>query len=144
MSKSEELLGNLLASVISKEWKYTGMGEHPVGSKQPDFWDGRRGLIELFGELWHRNENPQEKVDYYKERGYTCLVVWEKELKDLDTLVEKLRNFTETLGSFPLILNNRDNSQYAHGNDSLSQRSSFGKSRGPAPQLTLPGFESSD
>jgi len=63
-TKPEEMLGALLTAVISEEWRYTGLGTHPVGTKQPDFWDGNRGIIELFGSPYHRAGSEEERIDY--------------------------------------------------------------------------------
>jgi len=83
-----------LASLLGILWKYTGSGELIIGGKCPDFWDGDKRLMELYGDYWHRGENPQDRIDYFKEYGYDCAVIWESELYD-DDIMEKLgRCFT--------------------------------------------------
>ena len=35
----------------------------------------------------------QNRINYFKERGYECLVIWENELKNIDLVINKVRNF---------------------------------------------------
>ena len=55
--------------------------------------NGRKSLIELYGDYWHKNDNPQDRIDHFKQFGFDTLVIWEKELKDQEMLVNKLQNF---------------------------------------------------
>lgn len=77
----EKVLLSLLVS-LSSDWRYSGDNSLWVGTKNPDFWDGDHKLVELFGDFWHKGEDPQVKIDYFKRRGYSCLVIWESELAD--------------------------------------------------------------
>ena len=38
-------------------------------------------LVELFGDYYHKGENPHDKIDYYKNIGYDCIVVWASEIE---------------------------------------------------------------
>ena len=71
--KFEELTG----------WQFVGDGQLIVGGKCPDFWDGETGLVELYGNYWHRDQDPQDRIDHFAQYGYTCLVIWESELKEV-------------------------------------------------------------
>lgn len=62
-------------------------------SRCPDFVNNEtKEVIELFGTYWHRDrilpeghrhETPEEYIQWYKEAGYTCRVVWiEEEFED--------------------------------------------------------------
>lgn len=66
-----------------------------LGGKIPDFVNinGKKKLIELYGDFWHRNDNPQDRIDYFKQFGWDTLVIWESELKDREILKEKILNF---------------------------------------------------
>lgn len=44
----------------------------------------------------NRGENPQERIDLFKQYGYDTLVVWEKELDDLNVLGSKLSQFASS------------------------------------------------
>ena len=67
-----------------------------LGGKMPDFisTDESKKIIEIFGDYWHRGEDPQERIDYFKQYGYSCLVIWEHELnsstdKEIVTRIKK-------------------------------------------------------
>ena len=62
-------------------FRFVGDGQLMVGRRCPDFWDGGTRLVELYGDYWHRGDDPAARVSYFQERGYNCLVVWESELK---------------------------------------------------------------
>ena len=63
--------------------------------KNPDFIiSGQDKVIEIFGDYWHRNDDPQDLIDLYKQIGLDCLVIWEKEIhKTPQSVLEKLDNF---------------------------------------------------
>ena len=71
-------------------WRYVGDGTLIVGTKCPDFWDGGTRLIEAYGDYWHKGQDPQERIDYFAERGYECMVIWEHEVHEnrLDKMLE--------------------------------------------------------
>lgn len=54
---------------------------------------GKKQLIEVYGDYWHRNHNPQDKIDRLKKFGFSTLVVWGKELKNEDQVLEKIKKF---------------------------------------------------
>ena len=74
-------------------FKYVGNGDVIIGGKCPDFCNRNNLLIELFGEYWHKNDNPQNRIDYFKQYGYHCLIIWEHELKNEDNVVFKIEKF---------------------------------------------------
>lgn len=80
-NKSELRLLSILKR-INPNWRYVGDGSLIIDGKCPDFWDGDGRLVELYGDYWHKNDDPQERIDFFKEHGYDCTVVWESELKD--------------------------------------------------------------
>jgi len=52
--------------------------------KNPDFKvHGQRKFIELFGDYWHKNENPELLIQKYKEIGFDCIIFWESEIKKM-------------------------------------------------------------
>ena len=91
----ELYLENILDGMFPNEWQYTGDGKLVVGGKCPDFMNinGKKQLIELFGDYWHKDENPQIRINHFKCFGYDTLVVWERELQDIEALTEKLLVF---------------------------------------------------
>lgn len=78
-NKAELRLLSILQRV-NPAWRYVGDGSLVIDGKCPDFWDGDKGLVELFGDYWHEGENPQDRVAFFAERGYSCRVIWEHEL----------------------------------------------------------------
>ena len=50
---------------------------------------------EVFGDYWHRGQNPQDRIDTFKPFGFETLVIWERELNDIDAVAEKIREFQE-------------------------------------------------
>lgn len=92
-----KLLKFLKANWPDCQWKFVGDYSFWVGDKNPDFVsrDGRSLLVELYGDYWHRGEDPQERIKHYENSGYKCFVVWESELKDERGLYRLLRAFCE-------------------------------------------------
>jgi G:T-mismatch repair DNA endonuclease (very short patch repair protein) len=98
-----------LQSVLDKhfpgEWKYVGGGDFCVGSKNPDFvgTDGRKAAIEVFGVFWHdptvftNRLTEEELIEYYKQRGYACLVLWEYDVYDEDEVVRRVEALKRVL-----------------------------------------------
>lgn len=94
-TKPEILLLNLIESLYPGQWKYTGDFSFTINGKCPDFvnCNGQKKIIELFGDYWHRGENPQDRADVFKPFGYETLVIWEHELKNIENVTEKVRLF---------------------------------------------------
>lgn len=95
-TRPESFLTELLKK-YELPFKYTGDGGFFIGHKNPDFVNvnGKNQVIELYGDYWHRNDNPQDKITAYKKNGYDCLVIWEHELKDELSIVETIRRFID-------------------------------------------------
>lgn len=90
----EQNLSNLLQQTVPDEYRYND-GQFILGGKIPDFpnVNGQKKLIELYGDYWHRNDNPQDRIDYLKQFGYDTLIIWERELKDKEVLINKILEF---------------------------------------------------
>jgi len=82
-NKSEIRLLEILQD-INPSWRYVGDGGLIIDGKCPDFWDGNKGLYEFYGDYWHRGDDPQERIDFFAERGYNCAVIWGHELEKLE------------------------------------------------------------
>ncbi len=92
-NKQESQLFEILKA-ISSEWQYIGDGKVPVGNLRPDFINGRL-IIEFFGEYWHKLEDVIKKQETYAEHGYELLVIWSRELKDKEVVINKIKGFME-------------------------------------------------
>lgn len=74
-------------------FEYTGNFQFYVGRRCPDFYNGKNLIVELFGDYWHKDEDPSHKINFYKSHGYSCLVIWESEFTDDLTIIAKVRQF---------------------------------------------------
>jgi|GEM_PF-4406349 len=94
-TKPEQLMEQLLNELFPGEYVFVGDGRYSIGGKCPDFLNvmGKKKLIEVFGEWHHHDEDPQERIELFRQYGFDCLVIWESELENLNEVAEKLRQF---------------------------------------------------
>lgn len=99
-NKQELKLQAILDSYFPSEWKFVGDGQVIIGGLCPDFTNinGKKCLIELFGDYWHSKIESWTRTELgrimcYNSYGYKCLVIWEHELKDEKALVERLKKW---------------------------------------------------
>ncbi len=94
-NKLELEFEKLLNKLLPKEYEYVGDGQFILGGKCPDFMNvnGKKKLIELYGDWWHEGQDPQVRIDHFKQFGFDTLVIWESELKDLDAVKRKIVEF---------------------------------------------------
>jgi hypothetical protein len=79
------------SSAVNKKFYITYNGR----TKVPDFYDYKnKRVLEIFGTWWHRDriledgkqhETPEELIDWYRDAGWECIVLWEDEV---DAFVE--------------------------------------------------------
>lgn len=74
-----------------------------LGGWSPDFvsTDNCKNIIEIYGDYWHNllevKERDFRRIHDYQKQGYSCLVLWESEVK-LSTdeeIVERIKFFTK-------------------------------------------------
>jgi len=94
-NKAELILNKILSQNFSKDYKYVGDFQFWLGGKNPDFMNvnGQKKLIELFGNYWHKGEDPKNRIRHFKKYGFDTLVIWEKELKNILKLENRLKVF---------------------------------------------------
>lgn len=103
-NKTERKLDALIQSVCPGEYKFTGDGSFLIGTLNPDWTNvnGKMKVIELFGEHVHSDGGMIEPsfIQTYMGRkmtladhGYETLIIWSRELKDMDAVAAKLREF---------------------------------------------------
>jgi G:T-mismatch repair DNA endonuclease (very short patch repair protein) len=104
---SEMKLSYILRHTAPHLYKYNGDGRLGVvlSGKIPDFVNvnGEKKVIELFGTYWHgeskvkrtNSEEEQLRLNAYAKCGYSCLIIWEDELKDIITLKSKIKRFVD-------------------------------------------------
>ena len=54
----------------------------------------KKQIIELFGNYWHKEEDICLREKIYAQYGYNTLVIWEKELKYQNKVLDKITKFT--------------------------------------------------
>ena len=74
---------------------FTGDGKSVIiDRKRPDFFVAPNKVIELFGDYWHAGDDGVARAEFFRERGYETLVVWESEFKaDPEVVVERVEEF---------------------------------------------------
>lgn len=95
-NKAEQELFRLVENIFPDEYKLNVKGEILIlGGKIPDIVNvnGRKRLIELYGDFYHKGDDPQKRINYFKQFGWKTLVIWGHELKDIDLLKAKLQAF---------------------------------------------------
>lgn len=82
-NKKEMMLLAILEGLQPGVWRYVGDGQLAIGRRNPDFWDGDKKVIELYGDYWHEGEDEDERIKYFKERGFDTLIVWESKMAEM-------------------------------------------------------------
>ena len=82
---------------LCKEFKYVGNGALNIDGKNPDFVSIKddHKLIEIWGKHFKEGRNPQDLIDFYKARGYDCIIIWASELRYPDKVLAKVMQFGE-------------------------------------------------
>jgi hypothetical protein len=106
-NKPETSINNILNELYPNQWKYTGDGSVIIGGLNPDFTNinGKKEVIELFGDWWHSDKKIQNRwksseigrIEVFKKYGFSCLVIWERELKDKQKVVDKIKQWVTTV-----------------------------------------------
>ena len=96
-NKSEVLMLQLLNDLYPGEWKYTGDFSFTLDGKCPDFvnCNGKKLIIEYYGDYWHQGHDPQDRIDVFSPFGYRTLVIWESEMKNLPKVINRIVDFVE-------------------------------------------------
>jgi very-short-patch-repair endonuclease len=83
-TKPELQMEALLNELFPKEYKYVGDGDVWIAGKCPDFinCNGQKKIIEVYGDYWHKDDNPQDRIDIFEPYGYQTLVIWASEIDD--------------------------------------------------------------
>lgn len=91
-SKERELIRIIEKNELPLQ--FVGDGTVIVERKSPDFIssDGRK-IVELYGDYWHKNDDPEDRIRFFKEHDKDCLVIWEHELEDERVLLDKIIAF---------------------------------------------------
>jgi len=96
LTNPEKIFNELTPDIIRFTGNRVWWRKLPNGKyKNPDFKvTGKNKVIEVFGNYFHRNDNPQDLINLYKQIGIDCLVIWENEIYNQPQLVlEKVNDF---------------------------------------------------
>jgi len=103
----EKQLDKLLQELLLNEYKFVGDGQFILAGKCPDFVNvnGQKKIIELYGDYWHgeertgrtKEEEEQQRIDCFAQRGYRTLIIWQHELKNLDLVKQRILEFNKVL-----------------------------------------------
>jgi len=105
-NRPETLLQSLLEELYPNEFEYNGDGKVIILGMVPDFINinGRKEIIEVFGDYWHSSKVTQHqswnrtelgRIMAYNSLGYNCLIIWESELSEIEDTKLKIENFFE-------------------------------------------------
>lgn len=76
-------------------WKYVGDAKYRIGRKFPDFINlDNRKIIELWGDYYHKGQNPQNRIDYFRLYGFDCVIIWASEMhKNKSKVLDMIETF---------------------------------------------------
>jgi len=98
-TKPERQLDSLLQTLYPREFTYNG--DYSAGISLdgliPDFVNinGKKQVVEMFGDYWHKYEEIEEKTERYAKIGFSSLFIWESELKNIEEIIRKIVYFIE-------------------------------------------------
>ena len=95
-TKPEMILDIVLQKFFPNEWEYVGDGKFIIGGKNPDFVNvnGKKKIIELNGVFWHKDQNPQDRIDLFKQYGFETLIITDEELYEKPAeIYKKIKQF---------------------------------------------------
>jgi len=103
-NKQEKVLEKIINVLYPKEYKFVGHGEFIIAGKCPDFINvnGQKKIIEMYGDYWHKNDDPQDRINLFTPYGYDTLVIWEHELKDAARVKMRINKFHKSVNSHSL------------------------------------------
>jgi very-short-patch-repair endonuclease/Ni/Co efflux regulator RcnB len=94
-NKTEEKLTSLFQKHFPNEFKFVGDGSFIIEGLNPDWinCNGKKLIIELFGERWHEPNEESSRKEIFSKYGFKTIVIWWKETRNEKLVIEKVRNF---------------------------------------------------
>jgi len=93
-NKPESLILKILNDEYPEQWEFVGDFKIWINGKNPDFiCYNKKLIIEHFGDWWHKDEDPKIREKIFKESGYQTLIIWERELRNIESVKQKINNF---------------------------------------------------
>lgn len=83
-NKVELKVLDMLNEQLGNEWKFVGDGQVIIGGCCPDFinTNGKKLIVEFFGEFFHRPQDEGYKKKLYAKFGYDTFVIWSKDIQN--------------------------------------------------------------
>jgi hypothetical protein len=100
-SQDESLITMLLDENFPNQWGFTGHKTFIGGGKRRPDWTHKtlKKVLEYDTYFWHsgyfREDIPEERIKYYADLGYDCLIITEGNLFVKGNLIELVRDFME-------------------------------------------------
>ncbi|MDD5510432.1 MAG: hypothetical protein PHI12_06465 [Dehalococcoidales bacterium] len=100
-NKPEKALGCILNRYHPGEWEYND-GKLVLDGLIPDYINknGLKAVIEMYGDYWHGPKRVLRwkytelgRIMAYNTLGFKCLIIWEKELKNVQSVAQKVDSF---------------------------------------------------
>ena len=89
-NKLEKYFSGLVGDKIRFVGDYIFHIRTKSGTHNPDFKvNGQKKIIELFGDFYHKGENPNNLIENYKEVGWDCIIFWEHEVYNETERIKK-------------------------------------------------------
>jgi hypothetical protein len=92
----------LFDQVTSDKIRFVGNGQWwkqlPNGAyRNPDFKvTGQNKVIDLWGDYWHKDDDPFISIEMFHRIGIECLIFWEHEIyENLEWVLELTKEFSE-------------------------------------------------
>jgi very-short-patch-repair endonuclease len=94
-NKKESKLFNILNRIVPGMFLINVLGDQLIiKSKIPDFvCIKNKIIIELYGDYWHKGEDPTNRINLFKTESYNTLIIREKELNDINMVEKKINDF---------------------------------------------------
>ena len=92
----EQDFRELLETLFPSQCIFTGDFSFWIGGKNPDFClvGHQRKCIEVYGDYWHKGDDPQDRINHFNQQGWECLVIWESEFRNSkESVCKKLAEF---------------------------------------------------
>ena len=99
---------SIINKLFPNEYKLNVEGKTIIDFKIPDIINvsGYKKIIELFGDYWHsikitgrtKEQEEQQRINAFKKYGYSTLIIWESELKNIESVKQKIIGFHLTKG----------------------------------------------
>jgi len=100
LSLPEQQVRDIL-KLMDLPYEYVGNGRLMIGRFCPDFCRvDAKAVIDVFGYTHHRKDGKMrcydvKRIEYIKKQGFSVLILWAEELKNIGQVADKIKSFDE-------------------------------------------------